>query len=78
LLTTKLTENTAWALKQISPSGLNTTFELIGRNVDTVFAIPFKCSLLIVGCNIAKVQEVILQMPAYSGFPSSINGMRKE
>ncbi|GLR72663.1 carboxymuconolactone decarboxylase family protein [Agaribacter marinus] len=28
-----------------------------------------------VGCNIAEVQEVILQMSAYSGFPSSINGM---
>jgi 4-carboxymuconolactone decarboxylase len=28
-----------------------------------------------VGCNIAQVQEVILQMSAYSGFPSSINGM---
>jgi 4-carboxymuconolactone decarboxylase len=28
-----------------------------------------------VGCTIAEVQEVILQMSAYSGFPSSINGM---
>jgi 4-carboxymuconolactone decarboxylase len=28
-----------------------------------------------VGCNIAQIQEVILQMSAYSGFPSSINGM---
>ncbi len=28
-----------------------------------------------VGCNIAEVQEVILQMSAYSGFPSSINGV---
>ena len=28
-----------------------------------------------VGCNIAEIQEVILQMSAYSGFPSSINAM---
>ncbi len=28
-----------------------------------------------VGCSIAEVQEVILQMSAYSGFPSAINGM---
>lgn len=28
-----------------------------------------------VGCNIAEVQEVILQMSVYTGFPSSINGM---
>jgi 4-carboxymuconolactone decarboxylase len=28
-----------------------------------------------VGCNISQIQEVILQMSAYSGFPSSINGM---
>jgi len=28
-----------------------------------------------VGCTIAEVQEVILQMSAYSGFPSAINGM---
>jgi len=28
-----------------------------------------------VGCNIAEIQEVILQMSAYSGFPSAINGM---
>jgi 4-carboxymuconolactone decarboxylase len=28
-----------------------------------------------VGCNIAQIQEVILQMSAYSGFPTSINGM---
>jgi 4-carboxymuconolactone decarboxylase len=28
-----------------------------------------------VGCNIAEVHEVILQMSAYSGFPTSINGM---
>jgi len=28
-----------------------------------------------VGCNIAEIQEVILQMSAYSGFPSAINAM---
>mgnify|MGYP002700378994 CR=1 FL=1 len=28
-----------------------------------------------VGCTIVEVQEIILQMAAYSGFPSSINGM---
>jgi 4-carboxymuconolactone decarboxylase len=28
-----------------------------------------------VGCNIAQIQEVILQMSGYSGFPSAINGM---
>jgi len=28
-----------------------------------------------VGCNIAELQEVILQMSAYAGFPSAINGM---
>ncbi len=28
-----------------------------------------------VGCNIAEIQEVILQMWGYSGFPSAINGM---
>lgn len=28
-----------------------------------------------VGCNIAEIQEVILQMSGYSGFPSAINGM---
>ena len=28
-----------------------------------------------VGCNIAEIQEVILQMSAYAGFPSAINGM---
>ncbi|MFT2098140.1 carboxymuconolactone decarboxylase family protein [Marinomonas sp. 2405UD66-6] len=28
-----------------------------------------------VGCNIAEVQEVILQMSGYAGFPSAINGM---
>ena len=28
-----------------------------------------------VGCNVAEIQEVILQMSAYSGFPSAINGM---
>jgi len=28
-----------------------------------------------VGCNIAEIQEVILQMSAYSGFPNAINGM---
>jgi 4-carboxymuconolactone decarboxylase len=28
-----------------------------------------------VGCNIAEIQEVILQMSGYAGFPSAINGM---
>ena len=28
-----------------------------------------------VGCNIAEIQEVILQMSSYSGFPNAINGM---
>ena len=28
-----------------------------------------------VGCNIAEIQEIMLQMSAYSGFPSAINGM---
>lgn len=28
-----------------------------------------------VGCNIAEIQEVILQMSCYSGFPSAINSM---
>ena len=28
-----------------------------------------------VGCNIAQIQEVVLQMSAYAGFPSAINGM---
>ncbi len=28
-----------------------------------------------VGCNIAEVQEVILQMSGYAGFPRAINGM---
>ena len=28
-----------------------------------------------VGCTVVEVQEIILQMAAYSGFPSSINGM---
>jgi len=28
-----------------------------------------------VGCNIAEIQEVILQMSIYSGFPNTINGM---
>jgi 4-carboxymuconolactone decarboxylase len=28
-----------------------------------------------VGCNIAEVQEIILQMCGYAGFPSAINGM---
>lgn len=28
-----------------------------------------------VGCNIAEIQEVVLQMSGYSGFPSAINGM---
>ncbi len=28
-----------------------------------------------VGCNIAQLQEVILQMSGYAGFPSAINGM---
>jgi len=28
-----------------------------------------------VGCNVAELQEVILQMSAYAGFPSAINGM---
>ena len=28
-----------------------------------------------VGCNIAEIQEVILQMSGYSGFPRAINGM---
>jgi len=28
-----------------------------------------------VGCNIAEIQEIILQMSAYSGFPGAINGM---
>ena len=28
-----------------------------------------------VGCNIAEIQEVILQMSSYAGFPSAINGM---
>lgn len=28
-----------------------------------------------VGCNVAEIQEVIIQMSGYSGFPSAINGM---
>lgn len=32
-------------------------------------------SALNVGCNIAEIQEVILQMAGYAGFPRAINGM---